>query len=340
MATLRYRAGLALLGLCALAGCGGLGKAKVGDGADAGNNDDSAPIATGTIGPAGGVASGDGAQVTIGPNALASEESISISVVTTDIPALPSDLTLLSPVYAFQPHGLMFTAPVTVRVNLSRSAPPGAVPQFITADLGGDWGLVPGATIDGSGATAEITHFSFFVVVAPAVNNGGTGGNGSGGNSGTGGVVAGTGGNSGTGGTVGGTGGNAGTGGTVVADAGTGGAGADAAVDMPVEKPPIDRNNPCNREAFAASCCGSLNAKEDAVNLALGCNATTHSAADTCNVLYANFKQCSEQFAAFYTCFNATPPSGFSCLQGQPPMLKVNEHCTVEDNAFLVCEDG
>jgi hypothetical protein len=87
-------------------------------------------------------------------------------------------------------------------------------------------------------------------------------------------------------------------------------------------------------------CCGSLTAKEDAVSNALGCSSNSHSAAQSCTILYTNYPQCSEKFAAFYHCYNAAPSASFTCVQGQGPVLNLFQHCMDESNAFLTCQDG
>ncbi len=123
---------------------------------------DTAPAGSKAIGPAGGDHLVPGAGTSIPSGALTRETVISIRSVTAGYPALSADDTLLSSVYAFEPHGQTFARPVAVAIEYSGGA--GGVVTFLTADPGGTWTEVPGATIQAAAVGASVTHFSFFAV--------------------------------------------------------------------------------------------------------------------------------------------------------------------------------
>jgi hypothetical protein len=78
-------------------------------------------IAATEIGPAGGTVEGPGGtQVVIPPGALTEPTAVSIGLVAkAAAPALPGGLAYAGEVYAFQPHGLAFDAPVEIRLPVA-----------------------------------------------------------------------------------------------------------------------------------------------------------------------------------------------------------------------------
>jgi hypothetical protein len=115
------------------------------------------------VGRAGGTVSGPGGEVVVPAGALAQDQTLSIHVATSGVPALPAGAVLLSGVLAFEPHGQSFAVPVTMTVAFDPR--PGTTPQLITASPGGSWGAVAGAMSDGASMRAMVAHFSFFAVI-------------------------------------------------------------------------------------------------------------------------------------------------------------------------------
>ena len=124
------------------------------------------------IGPAGGQASeASGAQVTIPAGALSAATPIEVTRSSAGAPALPTNVLPFGPIFAFTPHGTSFAVPVTITVPFDpASVPAGATPKlFKTNATQSGWQEVPGATVQGSTMTGQVSGFSF------AVAAGGTG---------------------------------------------------------------------------------------------------------------------------------------------------------------------
>jgi hypothetical protein len=147
------------------------------------------------IGTAGGTVSGDGATVVVPAGALAQDQTVSIQVAPSGYPALPTGAVLLSSVLALEPHGQLFTKPVTVSIGFTARSQ--TTPELITASPGGSWAAVAGATVSGASMQATVAHFSFFAVVGLSVDGG------AGGATGTGGMVDAAADSTGTGGSAG-----------------------------------------------------------------------------------------------------------------------------------------
>jgi sugar lactone lactonase YvrE len=118
------------------------------------------------IGPSGGMASeASGAQVVIPSGALSSTTPIAVTRTSTGAPALPAGVTTLGPMFAFTPHGTSFAVPVTITVPFDPSSvPAGKTPKlFKTNATQSGWQEVPGATVQGSTITGQVSGFSFAV---------------------------------------------------------------------------------------------------------------------------------------------------------------------------------
>jgi sugar lactone lactonase YvrE len=144
---------LAMLVVC---GCGG--------GSDPGPRQDAGPGSG--IGPAGGQASeASGAQVTVPAGALSAATPIEVTRSSAGAPALPTNLVAFGPTFAFTPHGTSFAVPVTITVPFDpTSVPAGTTPKlFKTNAAQSGWQEVPGATVQGSTMTGQVSGFSFAV---------------------------------------------------------------------------------------------------------------------------------------------------------------------------------
>jgi uncharacterized delta-60 repeat protein len=126
------------------------------------------PPPPGTIGPAGGTVTGpNGTQVVIPANALVQNVVIAITQSSAGAPALPNNLTVAGPMYAFTPHGTVFAQPATMTVPFD----PALVPQGATLHLYKTnaaqtaWEEVAGATVSGNTIRGSVNGFSHAVPV-------------------------------------------------------------------------------------------------------------------------------------------------------------------------------
>ncbi len=146
--TLRALVALALAGL--LAACGG---------------SDAPPTEVSkTIGAAGGTLDGpDGVQLIVPPGALAQDTVLKIARVDTGSPALPAEVSAVTPVYEFTPHGQLFQQPVTVRMPMANT--PGVVfEDTLMASPGEPW-LAMGASVSGGFAQWQRLSLSYLAGV-------------------------------------------------------------------------------------------------------------------------------------------------------------------------------
>ena len=132
---------VALLGLL-VAACGG----------------DDGPVGTGDtvtmdVGTSGGTVELEGVTLEIPAGALADTETIS---VTSTADVAPDGYAKLSPIYEFEPDGLVFELPATVTIAFT-----GGEPTLIWSSsvAGGGYDDL-GGTIAGDKLTGEVTHFS------------------------------------------------------------------------------------------------------------------------------------------------------------------------------------
>lgn len=119
------------------------------------------------IGPAGGQASeASGAQVTIPSGALSASTPIAVTRSSAGAPALPTNVVAFGSIFAFTPHGTSFVVPVTITVPFDpASVPAGTTPKLLKTDATQTgWQEVPGATVQGSTMTGQVSGFSFAVV--------------------------------------------------------------------------------------------------------------------------------------------------------------------------------
>ena len=149
--SLRGLAWLAGLALALLSACGG-------------GSDPPADAASATLGPAGGtVATPAGASVEVPAGALGANASIGIERSAAGAPELPQGFSAGSAVFAFTPHGTVFSAPVTVRIPVDpASVAAGLTPTLYKTDAAGTWQRVPGATLQGNLMVAQVSGFSWF----------------------------------------------------------------------------------------------------------------------------------------------------------------------------------
>jgi uncharacterized delta-60 repeat protein len=155
------RAGL-LMTFLALVACGGGG-----DSPPPNQNPQPQPLPAGTVGTAGGTVTGPGgAQVIIPAGALSQNVAFSIEQSATGAPALPTGYIAVGETFAFMPHGTTFAVPATVTVPFDPTQVPAgqtAVMLKTNATQTG-WEEVPGATLNGSSASASVSSFSWILM--------------------------------------------------------------------------------------------------------------------------------------------------------------------------------
>ncbi len=129
-------------------------------GTDVGAGIDVGPGST-LVGASGGTVSGpDGTRLVVPPGALSTDVAITIEVVA--MPAGASfGTTPIGATYRFLPHGLTFSAPVTVDLPI---APTGSRITLLTLadDADTTWEVVEGGTIDATGGHVPVSHLSYF----------------------------------------------------------------------------------------------------------------------------------------------------------------------------------
>lgn len=157
----RFLVVLTVIGL--LTACGG-------DGGTAPASGDTTPV-TAVIGSAGGTLTGpDGVQVVVPAGAVDQPTTIGIARSSAGAPAeLPEGSPPTGGIYEFTPHGLVFNAPVVIRMPVPPNV---AGTEVFMADLGEDW-QVNGATVVGGFAEWERNSFSFgmlYACIVPANN--------------------------------------------------------------------------------------------------------------------------------------------------------------------------
>lgn len=113
-----------------------------------------------TVGAEGGEIAHEGVTLSIPAGALAADTEITITSTTAD---RQGPFTRYSPVYRFEPNGLAFAAPVSVRIAFEGE--PEAPAVYWTGATGGFERL--DSVVDGGVATAQVTHFSEGFVGSP-----------------------------------------------------------------------------------------------------------------------------------------------------------------------------
>lgn len=130
------------------------------DSTDVGVDQPDAPVGDGetvseTIGPEGGsVVIGEGGSIDIPAAALSEETAITVTATTSEA---PDRYVQFSPIYRFEPDGLEFDSPATVRIPVS-SAPFGAAIYWSRQGQPGFERLT--TTFDDGFAVAQVGHFS------------------------------------------------------------------------------------------------------------------------------------------------------------------------------------
>jgi hypothetical protein len=116
-----------------------------------------------TVGASGGSIAVAGLTLTVPAGALATDQAISVARTGAQV---PQGYQALSPVYRFEPEGLVFAQPVSVAVDFAGTA--AQTPALFWSVPGGEYERLE-ATIAGTRLTAEVTHFSTgFAGVRPA----------------------------------------------------------------------------------------------------------------------------------------------------------------------------
>ena len=131
------------------------------------------PPAPSGIGPAGGTVSNGGAQVVVPAAALAQATQIAIAQTNAGAPALPPEVTLVGPMFAFTPHGTTFAVSATVTLPYDPSlVPAGAQVQLYKTNAAQTgWQSIPLTGTSANSVTAQVMSFSHLVVgtVPPAI---------------------------------------------------------------------------------------------------------------------------------------------------------------------------
>ena len=164
--TRSLRAAAALL----IAGWFAAGLAACGGSDDAGANPNAG--ASASIGAAGGTLTGpNGAQLVVPAGALAQTTTVTIAQESAGAPALPPGSTTLGAMFALTPHGTSFAVPASISLPFDASlAPPGNVPTLLKTNAAQNgWDVVAGATVSGNTLQAQITGFSWLIIVVPPV---------------------------------------------------------------------------------------------------------------------------------------------------------------------------
>jgi len=125
-------------------------------GAGGGGNGAPAPdvVAEGTIGPVGGTVKGDGVTLDIPRSALGSDQKIRITRTTDEAPA---GFLARTPVYRFEPEGLVFIKPAHVSFAITDSELRDDV-LWSKPDKSGFERL--GALVTATSLSADVLHFS------------------------------------------------------------------------------------------------------------------------------------------------------------------------------------
>jgi len=121
---------------------------------DSGGDDGGDGATTDAIGPEGGTVAIAGAELVIPAGALDEEVDITIEESADEVPA---GFLGASPVYRFEPDGLVFAAPVTARIDFEGA---GADLDLIWSTAAADGYQAMGAAIEGQSVVGAISHFS------------------------------------------------------------------------------------------------------------------------------------------------------------------------------------
>ncbi len=151
----------------------------MGIGACDGSDDDESGVvvdivveSTKMITASGGTVSAGGASAEIPSEAFSADTSIAVGVkeVSTGFAELPNEVTEVTKIFEFTPHGQTFDKPTKVRVPIPADANPENL-ILVKSQPGGDWVQVAGATVVGNHLEANVTSFSFFRGVDGELSN-------------------------------------------------------------------------------------------------------------------------------------------------------------------------
>ncbi len=152
------RAGLAALAALFIVACGGS------------DDEPSSGPTTMTVGAAGGTLDGPGgSRLVLAAGAVAQATSVGIAQSDAGAPALPVGAASVGEVFALTPHGTAFAVPATIRVPFDPGRlGPGEVPTLWKTNAAQTgWEQIAGATVSDNAMQAQITGFSWVVVVTP-----------------------------------------------------------------------------------------------------------------------------------------------------------------------------
>jgi PKD repeat protein len=161
-----------LLSACGGGGGGGSG----GSSADGGSGGGSSPTVARQIvdNEGGAFTTSVGVDLVLPAGAINTPTTLVIQPVAEAVaPTLPTGTAKVGKVFRFEPHGITFNSPVTVKVPYDPSLmPSGAVPALFKAQPGGTFAEITPVTVEGNFLVANVTSFSYFTVMArPAPPN-------------------------------------------------------------------------------------------------------------------------------------------------------------------------
>ncbi|MBC8025906.1 MAG: hypothetical protein H7Y89_07940, partial [Steroidobacteraceae bacterium] len=114
-----------------------------------------------------------GSKVVIPAGALTTNAAIKIEQTSVGAPPLPPNLVAIGDMYAFTPHGTVFSAPVTITLPFDPSrVVPGMVPTLYKTNAQNQWEKVTTATFDATTVTAQLTNFSFAAALLEPITAG------------------------------------------------------------------------------------------------------------------------------------------------------------------------
>jgi len=104
---------------------------------------------------------GNEARVVIPAGALPADTQITIEQLGTG--GMPDRSSLASDVYDFGPDGIQFLQPVTLSIALEKTVPQGKTPVLAVLENNA-WVTVPGSALANGFVTAQVTHFTRYVI--------------------------------------------------------------------------------------------------------------------------------------------------------------------------------
>ncbi len=161
-----------LLSACGGGGGGGSG----GSSTDGGSGGGSSPTVAKQIvdNQGGSFTTSVGVDLVLPAGAINTPTTLVIQPVAEALaPTLPTGTAKVGKVFRFEPHGITFNSPVTVKVPYDPGLlPSGAVPALFKAQPGGTFAEITPVTVQGNFLVANVSSFSYFAVMArPAPPN-------------------------------------------------------------------------------------------------------------------------------------------------------------------------